>query len=78
VRETAPSFQVPAKASFVANDGHKVSGITSAKCSDKLGEQAGGKRSNAGVDFDFRFGTHTLLLAIRQTFDRPWHLPSNR
>jgi hypothetical protein len=78
VRETAPGFQVLAKASFAASDSHEIPGITSAQCSDKLGKQAGGKCSLAGIDFDFRFGTHTLLLAIRQTFDRPWHLPSNR
>ena len=65
VRETAPSLQVPAKASFVANDGHKVSGITSAKCSDKLGQQAGSKRFIAGVELDGSFDSHTLSSDLR-------------
>ena len=48
-RETAPGFQVSAKACFAACDGHKIAGNTSTQCSDKLREQARCERLSPNI-----------------------------
>jgi hypothetical protein len=69
-RETTPSFKLSAKASFSASHGQELARATSAQRCNQLREQTGGKRFSAGVDLDFRFDLHGLLLTIRRTFER--------
>src|ERR1700730_17056320 len=61
VREAAPKLEVGAEILFVANDRQEIAWATSAQCSNKLGQQAAGKRFNASVELDVCFGWHTLL-----------------
>ena len=65
-REAAPSLKVGAETPLAANYGQEIARATSTQRSDKLGQQAGCKRFNTGVELDVRFGLHTLL-----AHDRP-------
>jgi hypothetical protein len=60
-RKAAPSLKVSAKTPFAANDRQEIARATSAQRSNQLRQQAGGKRFNACVELDVRFGWHTLL-----------------
>jgi hypothetical protein len=72
-REAAPSLKVGAEPPFAANDRKEIARATSAQRTDKLGQQAGGKRFNAGIELDIRFGSHTLLALERPSFrPGPW------
>ena len=60
-RKAAPSFKVGAESPFATNDREKIARTASAQRTNKLGEQAGGKRFKAGVELDIRFGCHALV-----------------
>jgi hypothetical protein len=72
-RKAAPSFKVCAESPFATNDRQEIARTTSAQRTNKLGEQAGGKRFTAGVELDFRFGWHALVSHIHQAFAASFH-----